>query len=77
MNTWDEDECNTYVGTDSTIFPALMNKNDGLSFYLHCFRIENTFENLFMQEFLRMNHRFVVHLAHHLNQRPSTMEFQY
>lgn len=29
MNTWDEDECNTYVGTDSTIFPAFMSKDDG------------------------------------------------
>lgn len=29
MNTWDEDECNQYVGTDSTIFPSLMNIQDG------------------------------------------------
>lgn len=32
MNTWDEDECNTYVGTDSTIFPAFMSKDDGWLF---------------------------------------------
>lgn len=30
MDTWDDDECNTYVGTDSSIFPAFMNKDDGL-----------------------------------------------
>lgn len=31
MNTWDEDECNTYVGTDSTIFPSFMNPENGTS----------------------------------------------
>lgn len=30
MNTWDEDECNQYVGTDSTIFPSFMNVQDGM-----------------------------------------------
>lgn len=29
MNAWDDDECDTYVGTDSTIFPALMTKEEG------------------------------------------------
>lgn len=28
MNTWDEDECNQYVGTDSSIFHALWQKED-------------------------------------------------
>lgn len=29
MNFYEEDECNTFVGTDSTVFPAYMNKDDG------------------------------------------------
>ncbi|XP_055299621.1 sensory neuron membrane protein 1-like [Sitodiplosis mosellana] len=33
MNAWDEDECNTYVGTDSTIFPAFMSKEEGIWAY--------------------------------------------
>lgn len=28
MNTWDEDECNTYVGADGSIFHALWQKED-------------------------------------------------
>ena len=30
MNYYDEDECNAYVGTDSTIFPAFMSIDEGL-----------------------------------------------
>lgn len=33
MSTWDGDECNRYRGTDSTIFPSDINKDDGLWLY--------------------------------------------
>lgn len=33
MSVWDEDECNQYVGTDSTIFPPFMNPADGIWAY--------------------------------------------
>lgn len=33
MDFWDDDECNQYVGTDSTIFPPYMNVKDGIWAY--------------------------------------------
>nr|AOT85638.1 sensory neuron membrane protein 1E [Mayetiola destructor] len=33
MDVWPEDECNQYVGTDSTIFSSLMDVNDGIWAY--------------------------------------------
>lgn len=33
MNTWEGDECNHYVGTDSTIFPPYMKPADGIWAY--------------------------------------------
>lgn len=30
MDAWDGDECNEYVGTDSTIFPPYMDEMDGI-----------------------------------------------
>lgn len=32
MNYYEEEECNQYVGTDSTVFPAFMNKDNGWLF---------------------------------------------
>lgn len=29
LNAWDEDECNTFVGTDSTVFPAMQIHHEG------------------------------------------------
>lgn len=34
MNTWEEDECNTYQGTDSTIFASMLTHKEGRSQYL-------------------------------------------
>lgn len=28
-DVWDEDECNEYVGTDSTIIPGFMSEDEG------------------------------------------------
>lgn len=33
MDFWDGDECNQYVGTDSTIFASYMDVNDGIWAY--------------------------------------------
>lgn len=33
MDAWDGDECNQYVGTDSTIFAPYMDVNDGIWAY--------------------------------------------
>lgn len=33
MDAWSEDECNQYVGTDSTIFAPFTNKDDGIWAY--------------------------------------------
>lgn len=30
MSVWNKDECNEYVGTDSTVFPPYMDVNDGI-----------------------------------------------
>lgn len=29
MNYYEDDECNQYVGTDSTVFPSFMDKDVG------------------------------------------------
>lgn len=76
MNTWDDEECNQYVGTDSTIFPAFLPKEAGafiyinikIKFYLVLICVE------FAQAFGATSRQFVVHWEQHIDQRQNTTE---
>lgn len=66
LNYYDEDECNTFIGTDSTVFPAFLPLDEGcFNFtikFLQSLQLEYFFL-FFCQLLLHSNRRFVDHLV--------------
>lgn len=53
MNFWDEDECNQYVGTDSSIFPSFMTTEEG------AYKVINNIS----QQFISLNFMYFPYLG--------------